>query len=318
MNVAVTGCTGYIGSILSQLLFEKKYNIIGCDWSPQPTSNLDIYKKFINVSFDEDVFIESILNNDVKVIFHLAATSLVAPSYSNPLEYYDNNTARTTILLNKLRLHGWIGHIIFASTAAVYGNRAKSNGFNENNILEPVNHYGRSKLFCEQILNTSDRYDIKTTSFRFFNVVGSYKDLGEEQNDSHLLSSLCEAALHDKPFYLFGNDYLTTDGTCVRDYVHVVDVCDALILAAESKPMRNDAYNLGTSRGTSVLEMVTAFKKFTGQNITVEIQKRRRGDPDILIADPKKFMCSMGFQYNHSSLQNMIQSTWEFFKKRGK
>jgi len=316
MNVAVTGCAGYIGSILSKMLTERKYNVYGCDWSVN--NSIDFIKSYSNVSFDDDAYIENIIKNKVKVIFHLAATSLVGPSFTNPLEYYDNNTGRTAVFLNKLISAGWFGHIVFASTAAVYGGYPRNgNSFNEYSETAPLNHYGQSKLFCEHIINSAQVNEITCTSFRFFNVVGSYKGLGEEYDDTHLFSKLCFSAINDQPFYLYGTDYPTGDGTCIRDYVHVVDVCEAQILAATKLNTVSNVYNLGTSKGTSVYQIINAFKEYTGKNVNVVLSEKRKGDPPSLIADPRKFICYADFKYNHSTLREMIMSTWDYYNERG-
>jgi UDP-glucose 4-epimerase len=316
MNVAVTGCLGFIGSILSKMLLERGYGVYGCDWAFSKNQRHNM-TGFTNTSFDEDVFVEEIIKKNIKVIFHLAATSLVGPSYENPIPYYDNNTGRTTAFLHKLLVSGWTGHIVFASTASVYGSSNNSTPFIENAETVPNNHYGQSKLFCEKIIHSCKINDITSTIFRFFNVVGSYKGLGEEYDDTHLLSKLCFSALHDHPFSLFGTGYPTRDGTCVRDYVHVVDVCEAQIFAAERLTGTNSIYNLGTSKGTSVQEMIDAFCKYTGKKISVNAVERRLGDPAYLVADSKKFTCTADFTYNHSSLKEMILSTWEYYNKRG-
>lgn len=315
MKVAVTGSSGYIGAILTKRLLEKNCEVYGCDLSDAiPSLQL---LNFWHGDYSDLHFIEWIVKSKVQTIFHLAATSLVGPSYTNPLSYYDNNTAKTIKFLNILKDYGWQGHVVFASTAAVYGNNLNRESFSESDALNPVNHYGQSKLFCEQILNSCRVYGISSTIFRFFNVVGSYRELGEESHDTHLLSRLCHSAITGEPFYLYGDDYPTRDGTCIRDYVHVVDVCEAQILAAEKLVGNTQTYNLGTNKGTSVYEMIDAFKKYTKQNINVQVTERRVGDPAILIANPRQFACSVGFDYNHSSVKEMIKSTWDYFNKRG-
>lgn len=315
MNVAVTGCNGFIGSILTEMLLERGYNVYGCDCSGvEPNPKL---KNFWNGDFAQPIFIDWIVKAKVKTIFHLAATSLVGPSYTQPLEYYRNNTSSTSIFVDELNKQNWKGHIIFSSTAAVYGNRTSGVLFTEFDQTHPINHYGNSKLMAENILASAFVNGIICTSFRFFNVVGSYKSLGEEVDDTHLLSRLSFAALNQTPFHLYGNDYNTGDGTCVRDYVHVVDVCEAQIHALNTLGTTSTVFNLGTRQGTSVLEMVNAFQKFTNTNVNVVIDKRREGDPDVLVADPRKFIYTTGFEYKHSSLREMITSTWEYYKKRG-
>lgn len=317
MKVAVTGCNGYIGSILTEILIERGYDVYGCDWSDSSMPTNPKLINFWNGDFSNPTFIKLIADAGVKTIFHMAATSLVGPSYLDPIDYYHNNTGRVTALLHYLKLLKWSGHIVFASSAAVYGDDEKQNGFTENDQTNPVNHYGQSKLFTEKILNSAKVHDIFSTSFRFFNVVGAYKDLGEEYNDTHLISRLCYSAFTGKPFHVLGNDYNTQDGTCIRDYVHVLDICEAMILSAERNNNRTDTYNLGTSVGTSVLEMVEAFKLYTGEEMPVIISERRIGDPACLIANSEKFACLNEFLYTNSTLKNMIVSSWEHYKSRG-
>ncbi len=315
MKVAVTGCNGYIGSILTEILIERGYDVYGCDWSNTSANRRLI--NFWNGDFNSTEFVNLVNKAGVKTIFHMAATSLVGPSYLDPIEYYYNNTAKVTEFLNQLKNMSWEGHIIFASSAAVYGDNGTSNGFTENDKTEPINHYGQSKLFTEKILNSAQRYQIFTTSFRFFNVVGAYKHLGEEYNDTHLISRLCYSAFNNVPFHVLGYDYETRDGTCIRDYVHVLDICEAMILVSKNNTNRSEIYNLGTRVGTSVLEMVDAFRTYTGEPIKQLISPRRVGDPACLIANSTKFACLNEFLYTNSTLKNMIVSSWKHYKSRG-
>lgn len=308
MRVLVTGSSGFIGSVLSKMLSEEKGILVfKCDTQPDiPTFR---QTSFLKMSFDDDIVVKTIIDNDIQVIFHLAATSLVGPSFEDPLTYYWNNAARTTNFLHKLRLAGWKGHIIFSSTAAVYAEQNVP--VNESDNLEPINHYGISKLRCEEMIECAWKYGMSATVFRYFNVAGAYEECGEEAGDTHLISRLCSATYDNGTFLVYGVDYPTDDGSCVRDYIHVRDVCAAQIYAWKRKVY--GTFNLGTHRGTSVIEMIDAFKNVTNTPIDWTFVDRRIGDPAYLVADPKYFKAS-GFVYQHSDIYNIIESSWNHYK----
>jgi UDP-glucose 4-epimerase len=310
MNVLVTGSHGYIGSVLSKLLKEHGCKtVLGCDNDLSKDNEEWLFTRRLRSSFDDDFTISQILYYKIDVIVHLAATSTVGPDAQDPWLYYFNNTARTTTFLYRLKQAGWKGHIIFASTAAVYGNYDRP--IMETDTLSPSSIYGHSKMLCERMLNHGKRHDINTTSFRFFNVAGAYNGIGEEAEDTHLISKISTAALNSVPVTVFGGDYPTRDGTCIRDYVHVVDICNAIIHAAENEVY--GTYNLGTRRGITVKEMIEQFNMHTGQNVQYVVGERRQGDSPVLIADPGKFERKTGFSYTYS-IRDIINSSWEYFK----
>lgn len=310
MNVMVTGSHGYIGSVLCKELTEQGYEVYGCDNKLSLGADPFKYvKKVTQLSFDDDDVIATIVNNNIHTIFHLAANSLLGPSATNPLQYYWNNTARTTTLLHKLAKAGWKGHIIFSSTAAVYGDQPTA--VTEDSLLDPCNHYGESKLLCEQVLSVAGLYDIKTTIFRFFNVTGAYDDVGQDDGEPHIISRICDAALHGTALTIFGNDYPTRDGTCIRDYVHVRDICGAQIHAMENKV--TGTYNLGTNKGTSTRELIELFKEINEVKVPSTNGGRREGDPAILVADPNKFI-DTGFKYLYSRPPYIVATAWNYYK----
>lgn len=331
MKVAVTGSHGYIGSVLTAMLLNDKHEVVDCDMHPHNTRVEPSNSYTFVGTFEHDEFIERIVSEKVEVIFHLAASSLLGPSATDPLLYYHNNAARTILFLKKLIDRGWKGHIVFSSTAAVYGEtkhfEAGGFGFKETAPTNPINHYGHSKLMCEKALEAATQYGIKVTIFRYFNVAGSYQDtVGQRGGEPHIITRLCNAAAGAakadqytpdptelRPVTVFGRDYKTSDGTCVRDYVHVVDVCRAQMHAWHHPPQTFETYNLGTQRGTTVRELLEVFEIENDCAVPHSYGPRREGDPAILIADPSKFSEKTGFTYTNSNLKTIVKSAWNYF-----
>lgn len=307
MKVMITGSAGYIGSVLARRLKERGTSTVGCDYNLQvPHPYESVFFRY-QCSFDEDIVASAGLMCDAVV--HLAATSTVGPDAINPLNYYDNNTARTIKFIKTLKELGWKGHFIFASTAAVY--RPGEDPVTEQSPVEPTCVYGQSKLMCEQVLKSCERHGIKVTSFRFFNVAGAHDGFGEEAEDTHLISRICSSVINDEELTVYGDAYPTRDGTCVRDYVHVVDICDAILHAIDHEVY--GTYNLGTTKGTSVKEIIEQFEMHTGQKVKWKVGPNRLGDQPFLVADSSKFERMSGFQYTYS-LRDIINSSWEHFK----
>jgi len=290
------------------MLTEAGHTVFGCDIKPYLGRNFEYLHTLYNRSFEEDDVVNAIIDNEIDTIFHLAASSLLGPSATDPLSYYNNNTARTITLLNRLRINGWNGHIIFSSTAAVYGDQGTL--VSEDSPLGPCNHYGHSKLMCEQAINVAHMYGIKTTTFRYFNVAGAYDDRGQGAGEPHIITRICNAAAGKAPLTVYGDDYKTVDGTCIRDYVHVRDVCRAQMHAMEDKIQ--GIYNLGTQDGTTVLNIINTFKDVNNVDFDYEFGPRRIGDPAYLVASPWKFM-DTGFEYRHSTLEEIVKSAWSYY-----
>ena len=308
MRVLVTGSHGYIGSVLCKMLTEAGHIVFGCDIKQHFGTQFEYLNTVYHRSFDDDEVLDCITDFKIDVIFHLAASSLLGPSATDPLLYYYNNTSRTINLLNRLRNRDWKGHFIFSSTAAVYGDQGTL--VSEDSPLGPCNHYGHSKLMCEQAINIAHMYGIKTTTFRYFNVAGAYDDRGQNAGEPHIITRICNAAAGIAPLTVYGIDYKTKDGTCMRDYVHVRDICRAQMHAMDESI--EGIYNLGTQDGTSVLEIIDAFIDVNKVKVNFLSGMRREGDPAYLVASPWKFM-DTGFEYKHSTIEEIVKSAWSYY-----
>jgi UDP-glucose 4-epimerase len=303
MKVLVTGACGYIGKVLCSMLIEQGHRVFACDNDLHASDPPNVIRRY-RCSFDDDYIIREMQIYNIDVVVHLAATSTIGPDATDPLLYHYNNTARTIAFLHKLKKFNWDGQIVFASTAAVYDYYDRP--VHEADRLIPSSLYGRTKQECEKIFQ---HWDNKTI-FRFFNVAGAYNGFGEEQGDTHLLSKICHSIINDQELIVFGNDYPTRDNTCVRDYVHVADVCSAIILAAEEEVQ--GTYNLGTERGLTVKEMIDQFEMHTGQRVFWKFGARREGDQPYLVANPNWFIRKTGFQYKYT-IRDIINSSWEHY-----
>jgi UDP-glucose 4-epimerase len=315
----VTGSYGYIGSVLCKILRDRNYFVVGIDndlrtqeaWTNDDSRVLNC-NDYLFDDFASPNSLHVFKEYKDATVFHLAANSLLGPSAYDPLSYYSNNTAKTLKLLQTLKP---TNRLVFASTAAVYGITDKP--VREHSKIDPPNNYGQSKLWCEKLIDASyEILNLKATSFRFFNVIGAYDDVGQLPETPHIINQLCDRAMKNESFTINGTEFKTKDGTCIRDYVHVIDICNAMIHADEymresNKPM-HEKFNLGTNIGQSVKEIIDIFQK-TCYNVDVKIGAARVGDPPFLVANPSKFIKHTGFMYEHSSnLEAMINSAWEY------
>ena len=313
MKVLITGSRGYIGSVLAKTLTEQGLVPFGIDHIGRPEGSA-IYGVFSTGDIAEDIIIECIMDEGIDTIFHLAAYADVGDSVKHPAMYYENNIGKTSLMILKLLEKGWRGKIVFSSTAAVYEEQPIP--VYEDNPIGSPNPYGRSKYACEQLLHDiSKAYDIPVAIFRYFNVAGAWNDVGDHQDATHIISRLCDSVYHNKLFTLFGADKNTPDGSCIRDYLHVRDVCDAHLHVAKflDKNPGVHTFNLGTGEGRSNLEIIKAFERFTGHRPIYFVGPDRLGDPDLLIAGATKFCLQTGYRYNHSSLENIITTAWNYY-----
>ena len=313
MRLLITGNAGYIGSVLSKVAQKKGHFVIGADVN---VPNHDYYDEFVHDSIVRNSVAYEASNLKVDAVFHLAASADVSHSTVRPSLYYHNNIGATSKLFDNLIRMGWKGPVIFSSTAAVYGN--KSIPCVETQPLTPFTAYGKSKLMCEQYLEDIwDCNDIPSISFRYFNVAGADDDVGDHLDSGHVLQKLCTSTSTDKRFKIFGNRYQTIDGTCVRDYIHVLDVCEAHFTALEylkSNPGVHK-FNLGTKTGTSVRQLTDRFCEITGSKLDIEYDSIREGDPEFLVADPTQFINKANFKYNYSNIDEIIDSAWKWYRR---
>ena len=325
-KVLITGAHGFIGSHTAKLFKQHGYHVIGLDNNNTLDHCEDSVNKYLDQTYMQDYeeFLHFLAGtNDVDAIVHCAGSSLVGPSVRNPYKYYYNNVKK---LMNSLHaLHEqypkWSGSLIFSSSAAVYGNNNVI-PISESDNKEPVSPYGRSKLMGEQIINDyCIAYGLKAISLRYFNATGCDLDgeLGNTKDDTHLVPKVASAILNDKPLLINGKDYDTEDGTCIRDYLHVMDIAKAHLMAVELSDQFEEgefeAYNLGTGRGYSNFEIATAFTEHLGLPLHIQYGDRQQGDPDELVANPLKFIEDTGWMPEYSDLKTIVTSTYDFMKK---
>lgn len=310
----VTGAAGFIGSVLCKKLKETGWLVDVWDIKE---INHNYYNYIFNFKKEEEVRRHSIINSDYDTIFHLGAHSLLGPSVNDPLKYYQNNVSNMADFLESLKNQNWKGAFIFASSAATYGNKGWSFPLIENMPGLPINPYGSTKLVGEMMLREScHAYKMKAYSMRFFNVAGSYGDVGQSIDQPHILTKMTAASIMNETFYINGRNYNTYDGTCVRDYIHVVDVCNALIMAADKlytePPGTYEAFNVCSGVKTSNLELVDLFS--TMYKIKFEYKDVRPGDPGYLIGNPDKLEKNLEFKRKYD-LIDIINSHYEYTRK---
>ncbi|RNF39529.1 UDP-glucose 4-epimerase GalE [Planococcus salinus] len=321
MAILVCGGAGYIGSHTVKELIGK-YEVVILD-------NLTTGFPYLvneNAAFVEgDLGDEAVLDRvfteyNIDAVFHFAANSLVGESVQEPIKYYSNNVSATLVLLEKMVEHG-VKNFIFSSTAATYG-IPDTDFITEQTSNDPINPYGRSKLMVEQMLADIARAtDLRYVILRYFNAAGAHEsgEIGESHNpETHLIPIVLQHLLGQREkIAVFGTDYDTPDGTCVRDYIHVTDLASAHILAYEglvSRKVSNEVFNLGNGAGYSVSEIIRVCERVSGKTATVEYVERRPGDPATLVASSDKINKALGWrpQFN---LEEIISSAWRWHSK---
>lgn len=272
---------------------------------------------------DKNLVLDILRTKNIDAVVNFAALAYVGESVTNPRKYYGNNVVNGKTLLDAIVDSG-VKKIVFSSSCATYGIPEKI-PITEEEKQSPVNPYGWTKLMFEQMMNDYDHaYGLKYVSLRYFNAAGADADgtMGEMHDpETHVIPILLQNALGTRnKFSVFGTDYDTEDGSCIRDYIHVTDLADAHIKAIEYllNGGNSDCFNLGTGEGVSVLELIEKVKKITGKELNVSLEGRRPGDPDILVADNTKAKEILGWNPIHSSMENIIGTAWNWHSKVGK
>jgi len=319
LNILVTGAAGYIGSICSEVLLASGHQVIGLDNLVEGhRSALPPAAVFILADLADRQQIEKAFNaHKIDAVMHFAGEALVAKSVREPSTFYAANVACGVNLLDAMVRHG-VNKLIFSSTAATYGEPEVS-PIPEDHRQAPINPYGKSKLRFEQILGDYRAYTgLKYVTVRYFNAAGASKERGENHRvETHLIPRVLDTALGILPeMEIFGFDYPTPDGTCVRDFIHVLDIADSHILALEQiDRVAGEAFNVGTTTGYSNLQVVQTAERVTGRKVGHKLSRRRPGDPATLVASNEKLKRTLGWEPKHSSLEEIIQSAWDWRRK---
>lgn len=321
MSVLVVGGAGYIGSAMVELLIAAGEGVVVLD-NLSRGHRQAIHPRAIFIQgdmADYELVTSTLKKYKCDVVMHFSALSLVSESVQTPLLYYENNVARG-IELVKAMLSAGVNKLIFSSTAAVYG-APQTIPITEDVPPEPVNPYGRSKLQFEQFLaDCSKAHGLRYVALRYFNAAGATENYGEDHRpETHLIPLILQVAAGKRGVLeVYGNDYPTPDGTCIRDYIHIIDLATAHLLALQH--LRQDkvssaVYNLGNNRGFSVLEVIQIAEKVTGKKIPYIISPRRAGDPPVLIASSEKIKRELGWAPHYQEIEQIVADAWRWQQK---
>ena len=319
MRILVTGGAGYIGSVVVEELLASGHGAIVYDNLSQGHRDAVLPgAEFIQGEILDRQTLESALKkHKIDAVIHMAASSIVGESSQNPAKYYSNNLVASLALLEAMRAAG-VSRLVLSSTAAVYGESEKPL-IDESDPTCPTNPYGDTKLAFERTCHWYEQaYGMRFVSLRYFNAAGATKFSGERHDpETHLIPIVLQAAAHLRPYVeIYGDDYPTPDGTCVRDYIHVSDLARAHVLALEYMERSSGFFNLGCGGGRSVMEVVEAARKVTGREIPVRIGPRRLGDPAVLVASSEKIKRELGWAPEKQDLQIIVASAWEWMNQR--
>jgi UDP-glucose-4-epimerase GalE len=314
LNILVTGAAGYIGSIVSEVLLARGYQVVALDSLIEGhRAAVPAKAVFCHVDLAFRPHLEEVFKqNKIDAVMHFAAEALVAKSMREPSTFYAANVACGINLLDAVTRHG-VKKFIFSSTAATYG-EPETVPIPEDHRKAPINPYGKSKLMFEQVLADYRAYTgLNYATLRYFNAAGASAERGEaHRTETHLIPRVLDAASGAIPAVdVLGSDYPTPDGTCVRDYVHVYDIADSHLRALENiEEVSGEAFNVGTSRGYSILEVIDTAERVTGKKIPRRMCPRRPGDPAVLVASQEKLKRLLGWEAQHSSLEEIVDSAW--------
>ena len=318
MKILVCGGAGYIGSHMVAELLENNIEVVVLDNFEKGHKDALLGGKLYEGDLrDKNILDKIFTENKIDAVIDFAAYSLVGESMTEPLKYFNNNVYGTISLLESMKEHD-VKYIVFSSTAATYG-EPKKVPIEESSETCPTNAYGESKLLVEKILRWCDHaYGIKYTALRYFNAAGAHVNgkIGEDHSpETHLIPIILDVALGNREkIMMFGDDYNTKDGTCVRDYIHVTDLARAHLLALKRlmNGGESTAYNLGNGTGFTVKEVVEVARKVTGHPIPAEVAQRRAGDPATLIASSDRAVNELGWKPEFNSLETIISTAWKW------
>ena len=321
MKILVVGGAGYIGSHMIKRFQNTDHQIDVLDnLSTGFKENSQNYKLHICDLSNKEQVHKILKENKYEMVMHFASSINVGESYDHPMKYYENNVINTLNLLECM-IDLKILNFIFSSTAAVYG-EPESIPIKEEQNLSPINPYGKTKSVVENILSDYDKsYGLKYISLRYFNACGAHIDgtIGERHNpETHLIPLILQTASGRRNnFKIYGDDYKTKDGTCVRDYIHVMDIAEAHLLSLEKliQTQSSDIYNIGNKQGYSVREIIDMVEEITQIKIPYKISEKRKGDPAELIADNSKITEKLNWRARYSDLNTIINTAWEWEKK---
>ena len=321
MKILVVGGAGYIGSHMIKRFQNTDHQIDVLDnLSTGFKENSQNYKLHICDLSNKEQVHKILKENKYEMVMHFASSINVGESYDHPMKYYENNVINTLNLLECM-IDLKILNFIFSSTAAVYG-EPESMPIKEEQNLSPINPYGKTKSVVENILSDYDKsYGLKYISLRYFNACGAHIDgtIGERHNpETHLIPLILQTASGRRNnFKIYGDDYKTKDGTCVRDYIHVMDIAEAHLLSLEKliQTQSSDIYNIGNKQGYSVREIIDMVEEITQTKIPYKISEKRRGDPAELIADNSKITEKLNWRAKYSDLNTIVNTAWEWEKK---
>src|SRR5437764_6523349 len=316
MKILVVGGAGYIGSVCAELLLDRKHQIAILDnLSEGHRCALDPRAEFIEADLaDRETTVATLARLKPDAVMHFAANALVGESMENPSKYFRNNIAAGLNLLDAMIVAD-VKRLVFSSTCATFG-PPKRVPIDEETPQRPINPYGESKLAFEKILRWYDAiHGLRSVSLRYFNAAGASEKFGEDHRfETHLIPNVLKVALGQKSHLeIFGTDYETPDGTCIRDYIHIKDLAQAHILALETRT--SAFYNLGTGGGSSVREVIESCRKITGRPIPVMEKSRRAGDPPRLIASSEKIKRELGWRSQFQTLEAIVESAWQWHQK---
>jgi UDP-glucose-4-epimerase GalE len=319
-NILVVGGAGYIGSHMAKYLSKKGYMPVVLDNLVLGHRRAVKYGPFFEGSMNDSSLLEKIFSDyPISAVMHFAAFCYVGESVEEPARYYQNNVANTLTLL-EVMVEKKIGNFIFSSSCASYGEPVEI-PMTEDHPQKPISPYGRTKLMVEQILDDfRTAYGLESVCLRYFNAAGADRDgeLGEDHNpETHVIPLVLKTALGQRPVVdIFGDDYPTPDGTCIRDYIHIEDLAQAHLLALERllKGLPGGLYNLGNAKGYSVKQVIEIARRITGKEIPARVVERRSGDPAVLISSSQKAMKDLGWMPQFPDLETIVETAWTWHK----